>query len=98
MEGFWRRGASEGGPMSETGTYPNSDLATSQSGKAPRLRIPDAPGKQQARHPSPRQRQLHVPDRRTASQGVWPRLLPVALAILMVLSAVVAGPAFASPA
>jgi hypothetical protein len=82
--------------MSETGTYPTSDLATSQLGKAWRLRIPDAPGKQQARHSSARR--LDVPDHRTASQGVRPRLLPFAVAVLMVFSAVLAGPAFASPA
>jgi hypothetical protein len=82
--------------MSETGNHPNSDLARSQSGKAARLRIPDVPGRQQARQPSPRR--LDVPDHRTAPLGVRSRLFPFALAILMVFSAVLAGPAFASPA
>ena len=81
--------------MSETGKYPNRDLATAQSGKAPRLRIPDAPGKQQARNPSPRPAVRH---HRTAHLGGRPRLLPFALTVLMMCSAVLAGPAFASPA
>src|SRR5215207_9399400 len=81
--------------MSETGTYPNRDPATSRSRRALGLRSPDALGRQQARNPSPRR--LDVPRHRTAHLGGRPRLFPFALAILMVCSAVLAGPAFASP-
>src|SRR5829696_7316042 len=82
--------------MSETGTYPNRDLATARSTRALDLGSPDAPGKQQARTPSPRR--PAVPDRRTAHLGGRPRLFPFALTVLMVFSAAFAGPAFASPA
>jgi hypothetical protein len=84
--------------MSHSDEYPNTDLETSQSGKAPRLRTPDAQVEQQARNPSPRQ--PASPYHRTAGRcvGMRPRLLPLALTVLMVFSAILTGPASASPA
>src|SRR6266511_1148300 len=74
----------------------NADLETSQSGKTPRLRTPDAPIEQQARNSS---RSHSVPPhRRTAGHGRGiRRLVPLVLTALMVCSTVLIGPASASP-
>jgi hypothetical protein len=75
----------------------NADLETSQSGKTPRLRTPDAPVEQQARNSS---RSHSVPPhRRTAGHGRGiRRLVPLVPTALMVCSTVLIGSASASPA
>jgi hypothetical protein len=84
--------------MSHRDENPNTDLETSQSGRASELQTPDAPVQQQANNPS-----LTQPGtlrRQTAGHGVGmrPRLLPLALMVIVAFSAVLTGPLAASPA